>query len=33
MLPTEGSVHNNERTMACAEYDNTEGTPNSNGSK
>jgi hypothetical protein len=30
-LPVEGSSHDNGRTMACAEYGNTEGYPNPNG--
>jgi hypothetical protein len=30
-LPVEGHVHDNGRTMVCAEYDNTEGSPNPNG--
>jgi hypothetical protein len=28
MLPVEGSVHDTGRTMVCAEYGNTEGSPN-----
>jgi hypothetical protein len=32
-LLIECSAHNNGRTMVRAEYDNTEGAPNSNGSK
>jgi hypothetical protein len=30
-LPVEGSAHDNGRTMVCAEYGNTEGSPNPNG--
>jgi hypothetical protein len=30
-LPVEGSAHDNGRTMVCAEYVNTEGSPNPNG--
>jgi hypothetical protein len=30
-LPVEGSAHDNERAMVCAEYGNTEGSPNLNG--
>jgi hypothetical protein len=29
-LPVKGSGHDNERTMVCAEYGNTEGSPNPN---
>jgi hypothetical protein len=30
-LPVEGSAHDNGRTIVCAEYGNTEGSPNPNG--
>jgi hypothetical protein len=30
-LPVEGSAHDKGRTMICAEYGNTEGSPNPNG--
>jgi hypothetical protein len=30
-LPVEDSAHYNGRTMVCAEYGNTEGSPNPNG--
>jgi hypothetical protein len=30
-LPVEGPAHDNGRTMVCAEYGNTEGSPNPNG--
>jgi hypothetical protein len=30
-LPVEGSANDNGRTMVCAEYANTEGSPNPSG--
>jgi hypothetical protein len=30
-LPVEGYAHDNGRIMVCAEYGNTEGSPNPNG--
>jgi hypothetical protein len=30
-FPVEGSAHDNGRIMVCAEYGNTEGSPNPNG--
>jgi hypothetical protein len=29
-IPVEGSAHDNGRSMVCAEYGNTEGSPNPN---